>query len=72
MHLLLYSRPRQEDNDSRRKVWMGTTDAASWRMQSIVRDSDSESDDEYFDCQGKNKYCIIVLSSFNPVAFLVS
>lgn len=33
--------------------------AASWRMQSIVRDSDSESDDEYFDCQGKKKYCTV-------------
>lgn len=47
------TKPRQEDNDSRKKVWMGT-DTASWRMQSIVQDSDSESDDEYFDCQGSH------------------
>jgi len=25
---------------------------ANWRMESIVRDSDSGSDDEFFDCQG--------------------
>ncbi|XP_034239882.1 protein retinal degeneration B isoform X2 [Thrips palmi] len=50
------TKPRQEDNDSRRKVWIGTdvASAASWRMKSIVRDSDSESDDEYFDCQGSH------------------
>ena len=25
---------------------------ANWRMESIVRDSDSGSEDEFFDCQG--------------------
>lgn len=25
---------------------------ANWRMESIVRDSDSGSEEEYFDCQG--------------------
>ncbi|KAJ1532074.1 hypothetical protein ONE63_000703 [Megalurothrips usitatus] len=47
------TKPRSDDTDSRRKVWMGT-DTASWRMQSIVRDSESDSDDEYFDCQGSH------------------
>lgn len=27
---------------------------ANWRMESIVRESESGSEDEYFDCQGKN------------------
>lgn len=26
---------------------------ANWRMESIVRESESGSDDEFFDCQGK-------------------
>lgn len=33
--------------------------AASWRMESIVRDSDSgseeEDEDEFFDCQGRTR-----------------
>lgn len=26
---------------------------ANWRMESIVRESESGSEDEFFDCQGK-------------------
>lgn len=32
---------------------------ANWRMESIVRDSDSDSDDEFFDCQGTQTYKIL-------------
>lgn len=37
--------------------------APNWRMESLIRDSDSDSDlsndDEFFDCQGKNYIFII-------------
>jgi hypothetical protein len=32
---------------------------ANWRMESIVRDSDSGSEDEFFDCEGMQTYKIL-------------
>jgi hypothetical protein len=32
---------------------------ANWRMESIVRDSDSGSEDEFFDCQGMQTHKIL-------------
>jgi hypothetical protein len=40
---------------------------ANWRMESIVRDSDSGSDDEFFDCQGMQTHKIVT----SLVAFVV-
>lgn len=31
---------------------------ANWRMESIVRESESDSEDEFFDCQGKTQIFI--------------
>lgn len=32
---------------------------ANWRMESIVRESESDSEDEFFDCQGKTRVLFI-------------
>jgi hypothetical protein len=37
---------------------------ANWRMESIVRDSDSGSDDEFFDCQGMHTYILTSVAIF--------
>lgn len=31
---------------------------ANWRMEGIVRESESSSEDEYFDCEGKSSVCV--------------
>lgn len=37
---------------------------ANWRMESIVRESETSSEEEFFDCQGKN-YILLLLSFSN-------
>lgn len=46
--------------------------AATWRMESIVRDSDSGSgdEDEFFDCQGDYSENISVISVFVCLYFV--
>lgn len=42
---------------------------ANWRIESLGRDSESQSDEEFFDCEGSKYFLISVFNRFTRASF---